>query len=77
MKAAAIGLLAIAAVLTACTPKSDVDKCVEAWDEAVKDVPDDNQKRFNESDGQYTDTKAEERHRQRLICMRFAGKQNE
>lgn len=77
MKAETIGLLAIAAVLTACTPKSDVDKCVDAWDATVRDIPDDNQKRLYESQGQYIYTKAEERHRQRLICMQVAGKQNE
>ena len=77
MKAAVIGLLAIAVTLAGCTQKSDVDKCVDAWDATVRDIPDDNQKRLYEYKGQYTYTKAEERHRQRLICMQVAGKQNE
>jgi len=45
---AAIGLLAIAIALAGCTQKSDVDKCVEAWELMWDFIPDDEQAKKNQ-----------------------------
>jgi len=59
---AAIGLLAIAIALAGCTQKSDVDKCVEAWDATVTDMPENK-------------VKAEMRLNARGWCMRQTAQQ--
>lgn len=58
MKAAAIGLLAVAG----CTQKGDVDKCVEAWEATVEDIPD-------------SEAKKNQLFEIRKECMQLAGKQ--
>jgi hypothetical protein len=64
MKAATLGLLAIAVVLAGCTPKSEIDKCMDDWEEVVKDRPEGKEK-------------AEMRIDARGWCMRqMAPKQN-
>ena len=74
MKTATLGLLAIAAVLAGCA--SDVDKCMAAWEDANKDVPDDHTAQF--CDGICNDfnkpvfTKGQARYRSTLRCMEAA-----
>lgn len=64
MKAATLGLLAIAVVLAGCTQKSEIDKCMDDWEESVRDTPE-------------TKDKAEKRVYVRGWCMRqMAPKQN-
>jgi hypothetical protein len=50
MRAATLGLLAIAIVLAGCAQKSEVDKCMDEWEKATKDTPESEEKaalRFN------------------------------
>lgn len=71
MRVLLVALILPFAFVVGCTPKSEVDKCVEAWEESVRNVPNDTQKRFNYFGKDYT--KAEQRVNVRLICMRAAG----
>jgi hypothetical protein len=72
MRAATLGLLAIAAVLAGCA--SEVDKCMAAWEDANKNVPDDALPRY----GRYSSstkaefTKAQQRFMVRVQCMEAA-----
>jgi hypothetical protein len=59
MRAATLGLLAIAAVLAGCSQKSEVDKCVDDWEESVRDTPEGKDK-------------ADMRFQIRLACMKYA-----
>ena len=74
MRAATLGLLAIAVVLAGCA--SDVDKCVAAWEDASKNSPDDDTARF--CDGICSDfnkpvyTKGQARFLIRQRCMEAA-----
>jgi hypothetical protein len=57
MRAATLGLLAIAVVLAGCTQKSEVDKCMDDWEKVEKDTPED-------------EDKAAMRFDVRRVCMR-------
>jgi hypothetical protein len=72
MKAATLGLLAIAVVLAGCA--SDVDKCVAAWEDANKNVPDDALPRYGRNQFSTTAelTKSEVRFAIRKECMEAA-----
>ena len=71
MRAATLGLLAIAVVLAGCA--SDVDKCVAAWEEAHKNVPDDDSLQFRRQGyGKNTLTKSQARFAIRKECMEAA-----
>jgi hypothetical protein len=64
MKAATLGLVAIAVVLAGCTQKSEIDKCMDDWEKSVNDTPEDKDK-------------ARRRLQMRGWCMRqMAPKQN-
>jgi|LauGreDrversion4_2_1035121.scaffolds.fasta_scaffold1071270_2 hypothetical protein len=68
MNAATLSLLVIAVVLSGCA--SEVDKCVAAWEEAVKHVPDDGVTRFDQ--GTRKLTKSNARFEIRKQCMEAA-----
>ena len=74
MKTLAVCSVVLFAILSAgCS--SEVDKCVDAWEAANEDVPDDSVQRYTKGHGIYKQelTKAEVRANVRERCLRAAS----
>lgn len=74
-----IGIIFLVALTIGCSPKSEIDKCVEAWEESVADIKDDGVQSMcqKDSDGKCSGdrrfTKKEARFATRQQCLRAAG----
>jgi hypothetical protein len=71
-------IAAFAGLFGGCAQKSEVDKCVDAWEATVKGIPEDVAIPLFDRDGKQKWTlKSTTRYEQRLLCMRAAGKAND